>query len=147
MMESTIQMLRELGVPADQIKSEAFVAAKRAEAALAPSDSPAAPTSSLTGALSSTSPADDKTVPTLTFARSVKSAPLTTGKTLLEISEDAGIDIDFECRSGICGRCKTRLLAGSVNMEVQDALDDVDKSENVILLCQARSTGNVTIEA
>jgi ferredoxin len=32
-------------------------------------------------------------------------------------------------------------------MEVQDALDDEDKSENVILLCQAKSTGNVTIEA
>ena len=147
MMEPTIQMLRELGVPADQIKSEAFVAAKRAETVLASSDSPAAPTPSATGALSSTSPAGDKTAPTLTFARSVKSAPLRTEKTLLEISEEAGINIDFECRSGICGRCKTRLLAGSVDMEVQDALDDADKSENLILLCQARSTGNVTIEA
>ena len=77
----------------------------------------------------------------------MKSAPLTTEKTLLEIAEDAGINIDFECRSGICGRCKTRLLAGSVSMEVQDALDDADKSENIILLCQAKSTGNVTIEA
>jgi ferredoxin-NADP reductase/DMSO/TMAO reductase YedYZ heme-binding membrane subunit len=147
MMEPTIQMLRELGVPADQIKSEAFVATKRAEAVLASSDSPAAPTPSATSALSSTSPAGDKTAPTLTFARSVKSAPLTTEKTLLEISEEAGINIDFECRSGICGRCKTRLLAGSVNMEVQDALDDADKSANLILLCQARSNGNVTIEA
>jgi len=147
MMEPTIQTLRELGVPADQIKSEAFVAAKRAEAALVSSDSPSAPTPSATDALASTSPTGDKTVPILTFARSVKSAPLTMEKTLLEIAEEAGINIDFECRSGICGRCKTRLLAGSVNMEVQDALDDEDKSENVILLCQARSTGNVTIEA
>ena len=32
-------------------------------------------------------------------------------------------------------------------MEVQDALDDADKSANIILLCQAKSTGNVTIEA
>jgi ferredoxin-NADP reductase/DMSO/TMAO reductase YedYZ heme-binding membrane subunit len=146
MMEPTIQMLRELGVPADRIKSEAFVAGKRAEAALAP-DAPPVPTSSLTVPLSSTSPAGGTTVPTLTFARSMKSAPLTTEKTLLEIAEDAGLNIDFECRSGVCGRCKTRLLAGSVNMEVQDALDEVDQSENVILLCQARSTGNVTIEA
>ena len=147
MMEAAIQILRELGVPADQIKSEAFVAAKRAEAVLASSDSPSAPIPSATDALPSTSQAGDKIVPILTFARSVKSAPLAPEKTLLEIAEDAGISIDFECRSGICGRCKTRLLAGSVNMEVQDALDDVDKSENVILLCQARSTGNVTIEA
>jgi ferredoxin len=140
-------MLRELGVPADQIKSEAFVAAKRAEATLASSDSPAVPTSSTTGALSSTSSAGDKPVPALTFARSMKSTPLITEKTLLEMAEGAGVNIDFECRSGICGRCKTRLLAGSVNMEVQDALDDADKSANIILLCQAKSTGNVTIEA
>jgi ferredoxin len=77
----------------------------------------------------------------------MKSTPLTTEKTLLELAEGAGVNIDFECRSGICGQCKTRLLAGSVNMEVQDALDDADKSANIILLCQARSTGNVTIEA
>jgi ferredoxin len=147
MIEPTIQILRGLGVPADQIKSEAFVAAKRVEAALASSDSPAAPTPPTTGALSPSSSAGDQTGPTLTFARSMKSASLTTQKTLLEVAEDAGINIDFECRSGICGRCKTRLLAGSVNMEVEDALDDKDKSDNVILLCQARSTGNVTLEA
>jgi ferredoxin len=83
----------------------------------------------------------------LKFARSAKSVPLAPEKTLLEISEDAGINIDYECRSGICGRCKTRLLGGCVTMEVQDALDETDKSNNVILLCQARATEHVTIEA
>ncbi len=136
-MEPTIQLFHELGVPGDQIKSEAFVAAKQAELTLPLSDSKAV----------STSPARDPTVPTLTFALSVKSAPLPPEKTLLEISEDAGLNIDFECRSGICGRCKTRLLAGCVTMEVQDALDDVDKSNNFILLCQAKATDHVTIEA
>jgi ferredoxin-NADP reductase/DMSO/TMAO reductase YedYZ heme-binding membrane subunit len=147
MMEPTIQLLHELGVPRDQIKSEAFVAAKRAEVTVALSDSIATPAPPATGALSSTSPARDPTVPTLTFALSVKSAPLPPEKTLLEISEDAGLNIDFECRSGICGRCKTRLLAGCVTMEVQDALDDVDKLNNFILLCQAKATDHVTIEA
>jgi ferredoxin len=66
---------------------------------------------------------------------------------LLELGEDAGLELDFECRSGICGRCKARLLSGSVTMEVQDALDDADKSKNLILLCQAKATDNVTIEA
>jgi ferredoxin-NADP reductase/DMSO/TMAO reductase YedYZ heme-binding membrane subunit len=141
MMGPTIQLLHELGVPGDQIKSEAFVAAKRDGVAHALAESEAAPTPS------TTSLPGDPTVPTLTFALSVKSAPLAPGKTLLEISEDAGLTIDFECRSGICGRCKTRLLAGRVTMEVQDALDDEDKSNNFILLCQARSTDHVTIEA
>jgi ferredoxin-NADP reductase/DMSO/TMAO reductase YedYZ heme-binding membrane subunit len=147
MMEPTIRLLRELGVPGDQIKSEAFVAAKRAEVTHPLSDSKTAPAPPATATFSSTSPAGDPGVPTLTFALSMKSAPLPPQKTLLEISEDAGLNIDFECRSGICGRCKTRLLAGRVTMEVQDALDDVDKSNNFILLCQASSTDNVTIEA
>ena len=147
MMEPTIQLLHELGVPRDQIKSEAFVAARRAEVTVALSDSKATPAPPATGALSSASPARDPAVPTLTFALSVKSAPLPPEKTLLEIAEDAGLNIPFECRSGICGRCKTRLLAGGVTMEVQDALDDADKLNNFILLCQAKSTNHVTIEA
>jgi len=147
MMEPTMQLLRQLGVPGDQIKSEAFVAAKRAEVALASADAEAPPPSPATGALPATSPAGDPAVPTLTFARSLKSAPLAPEKTLLDIAENAGLNPDFECRSGICGRCKTRLLSGCVSMEVQDALDEADKSNNFILLCQAKSADNVTIEA
>jgi ferredoxin-NADP reductase/DMSO/TMAO reductase YedYZ heme-binding membrane subunit len=143
MMEPTIQLLRELGVPAEQIKSEAFVAAKRAEAGLTPEDSATVPIN----ATQSTAPAGDSAEPTLTFTRSAKSVPLAPDKTLLELGEDAGLDLDFECRSGICGRCKARLLTGSVTMEVQDALDAADKSKNFILLCQAKSSGDVTIEA
>jgi ferredoxin len=83
----------------------------------------------------------------LTFLRSGKSVPLDPDKTLLEIAEDAGLTPDFECRSGICGRCKNRLVTGSVTMEVEDALDETDKSQNIILLCQAKATASVTIDA
>ena len=83
----------------------------------------------------------------MTFALSVKSVLLSPEKTLLELSEQAGLNIDYECRSGVCGRCKTKLLAGSVTMEIQDALDEMDKANNFILLCQAKSTEHVTIEA
>jgi ferredoxin-NADP reductase/DMSO/TMAO reductase YedYZ heme-binding membrane subunit len=147
MMEPTIQLLRDLGVPADQIKSEAFIAAKQAESTLASVDSPASATPSTAAAPSSTSPSSDTTSPTLTFARSAKSVPLAPEKTLLELGEDAGLNLDYECRSGICGRCKARLLTGSVTMEVEDALDATDKSKNFILLCQAKASGDVTIEA
>jgi ferredoxin len=83
----------------------------------------------------------------LTFSRSAKSVALAPDKSLLEIAEDAGVNIDFECRSGICGRCKTRLLGGCVTMETQDALNSDDKAKNIILMCQARATGPLTVEA
>jgi ferredoxin len=141
MMGPTIQLLRELGVPGHQIKSEAFIAAPRVET------TPAGSAATAPRVLPPMSAAGDSSAPTLTFGRSAKSVPLAPEKTLLEISEAAGVSIDFECRSGICGRCKTKLLAGSVTMEVQDALDEADKSRNIILLCQAKATDHVTIEA
>ena len=83
----------------------------------------------------------------LSFTRSAKSVALTPEKSLLEIAEEAGVNIDFECRSGICGRCKTRLLGGCVTMETQDALTAEDKSKNLILMCQARAGETVAVDA
>jgi hypothetical protein len=40
-----------------------------------------------------------------------------------------------------------KLLSGQVTMAVQDGLEPGDKEKNVILACQAKSTGNVMVEA
>ena len=140
MMAMTVQVLKELGVPAEQIKLEEFVAAKRVELDTEP------------GKVCAPIPAGGVAAPEggepkLTFSRSAKAVALTPDKSLLEIAEDAGVNIDFECRSGICGRCKTRLLGGCVTMETQDALDDGDRAKNLILMCQAHASEHVTVEA
>jgi ferredoxin-NADP reductase/DMSO/TMAO reductase YedYZ heme-binding membrane subunit len=137
MMAMTVQVLKDLGVPDSQIKLEEFIAAKQvaADAGMTRVSAPEvlAP--------------DDGTGPKLTFSRSAKSVALAPDKSLLEIAEEAGVEIDFECRSGICGRCKTRLLGGCVMMETQDALSAEDKAKNMILMCQARANQPVTVEA
>ena len=51
--------------------------------------------------------------------------------------DHGGIDIPNECRSGICGQCKTRLVTGKVVMETQDALTKADRAKGLILACQA----------
>jgi ferredoxin-NADP reductase/DMSO/TMAO reductase YedYZ heme-binding membrane subunit len=140
MLTPTVELLRDLGVQADKIKSEEFTAAKRAETAPA-TESGASPAATVQDLL------PDDGEPVLTLARSGKSLALAPDKVLLEIAEEAGANIDYECRSGICGRCKTRLLAGRVTMETQDALTDEDKAKNIILMCQARATGRVTVDA
>jgi ferredoxin-NADP reductase/DMSO/TMAO reductase YedYZ heme-binding membrane subunit len=140
MMTMTIQVLKDLGVRAEQIKSEEFVAAKKVELDTEPGKT------CVPVAAGAAAPPEGGE-PTLTFSRSAKSVPLAPNKSLLEIAEDTGVNIDFECRSGICGRCKTRLLGGCVTMETQDALDDDDKSKNLILMCQARASEPVTVEA
>jgi ferredoxin-NADP reductase/DMSO/TMAO reductase YedYZ heme-binding membrane subunit len=138
MMSMTVQVLKDLGVPSERIKMEEFIAAKHAE--------PTEAGMTCVDAPNILAP-DNGTGPKLTFKRSTKSVMLAPDKSLLEIAEEAGVNIDFECRSGICGRCKTRLLGGCVMMETQDALSAEDKSKNIILMCQARASGAVAVEA
>ena len=81
------------------------------------------------------------------FQRAGKLAELPAALTVLEAAEDAGVTIPFECRSGICGQCKTHLISGTVTMEVQDALTPTDRSKRLILACQARAVGDVVVDA
>lgn len=84
---------------------------------------------------------------TVQFASTGETAELGEAQTLLEAAEDAGVDIPSDCRSGICGQCKTRLLRGRVVMKNQDALTADDRQKRLILACQARPVGAVVVDA
>jgi ferredoxin len=81
------------------------------------------------------------------FATSGASASVEDGETLLDAAEALGIDIPFDCRAGICGQCKTRLVKGRVVMDVEDALTPGDRKRRLVLACQARPVNDVVIEA
>ncbi|MDU3133384.1 MAG: 2Fe-2S iron-sulfur cluster binding domain-containing protein, partial [Bradyrhizobium sp.] len=83
----------------------------------------------------------------LRFAKSDKVVPLPPDKSVLEIAESIGVPIDYSCRVGVCGVCKTKLLEGNVTMEVEEALTPEDKANGIILACQAKSIGNLVVEA
>ena len=129
MMEAVKRTLLELEVPEENIKTEIF-------AGKTPP-----PKTSLGGANATATSA------ICTFARSKKTAILPPDKTVLEASEDVGVNIDYSCRIGVCGICKTKLLSGSVTMEVQEALTDNDKAQNIILACQAKAVADVAVDA
>ena len=140
MMDSVGEMLRGLGVPAGQIKRESFTR-------VAGTDPRATEATALeyTGTLVMPNGADH--MASITFARAGKSKPLSPRQTVLEASEELGVDIPYDCRAGICGECKTRLLSGRVVMEVEDALDPLDRTSGLILSCQARCVDHVVVEA
>ena len=83
----------------------------------------------------------------LEFQRSGTTVELAPELTVLEAAEDAGIEIPYECRSGICGQCKTKLLSGRVSMPVQDALTPSDRAAGLILACQAHAIGKIVVDA
>jgi ferredoxin-NADP reductase/DMSO/TMAO reductase YedYZ heme-binding membrane subunit/ferredoxin len=83
---------------------------------------------------------------TVTFSRSKKTSKIGGNRPILALAEELGIEVDSECRSGICGRCKCRMTSGSVAMETQDALDAADRGNQIILLCQARALEDLIVE-
>ncbi len=84
---------------------------------------------------------------TVTFQKSGKPAPLPPDKSILEASEDVGVDIPSECRVGTCGACKVKLLSGEVTMEVETALTAEEKAGGTILACQAKSAADCAVDA
>lgn len=66
---------------------------------------------------------------------------------ILELAEENGIDIQYECRQGFCGTCKIKLLSGKVDMETEDGLEDDDKREGFILTCVAVPRSDIVLEA
>ncbi len=143
MLEPTRQMLRELGLTDDRIFFESFASPSRAGIdAIAPIGTGSAIASN---DIAPVGKATDST--TLTFGRSGRSTTVSADRSILDAAEDLGVKIDFDCRSGICGTCRTKLLSGQVQMETQDALSEKDRNENFILACQARCVGPVTVDA
>ena len=131
MMEATKAILAELGVPPEQVKSELFGATKPKPAAGGTTAKPTAPA----------------TGPLVTFSKNDKSSKIHTDQTVLELSEELGIGIENSCRVGTCGVCKVKMTSGEVEMAVEDALDEDDKINGIILACQAKPMNEITVEA
>ena len=46
------------------------------------------------------------------------------GENILDGALNAGIDLPFSCRGGVCATCKARVLEGEVEMDLNHAFDD-----------------------
>jgi ferredoxin-NADP reductase len=131
MMDSIKAIFAELGIPPDRLKTEAFGTPKPSPAAAGTTAKPTAPA----------------TGPLVTFSKNNKSAKIHVDQTILELSEELAIGIEFSCRVGTCGVCKVKMTSGEVDMAVQDALEPDDKTNGIILACQAKPKGEVAVEA
>lgn len=78
-----------------------------------------------------------------------KSDVKTTGndqELLLDQAEKAGINIPYSCRGGKCGRCKTKLLTGKVNVLNNQGLFAEDIEAGYILACSSIPQSDISIE-
>lgn len=133
MIEVMRSTLAELGVPADQIRSEAFEAAVASTAV--PAETPAADQAAATGASYRLRLIDhDATI-------------VVDGRdTLLAACEAAGIELPSACRAGVCGTCRARLVDGRVRCD-SDLLNDGERRQGIILPCVSWPESDCTMEA
>jgi ring-1,2-phenylacetyl-CoA epoxidase subunit PaaE len=59
------------------------------------------------------------------------------GTVVLDAANEAGLDLPFSCRAGVCSTCRTRLVKGRVEMHSNYALEQHELDEGFILACQA----------
>ena len=69
-----------------------------------------------------------------------RSFRMVAGRTILESAEAAGLALPYSCRAGVCSTCRTRVVAGSVTMDRNQALEDWEVHKGFVLCCQARPT-------
>ena len=84
----------------------------------------------------------------VSIANSGRSFAVAPGRTLLDAALDAGLNLPHSCKGGSCGTCRARLLAGRVVYPngVPLGLSDAEVAEGLILLCQARAQGDISVE-
>jgi len=125
-MDRAHQILSTLGVSKGRILQESFGESKRS-----PESHPPGPGAG----------------ETVVFIRSEKVCQASAGSTLLELAEKNGVQIPYGCRQGVCGTCSTRLLSGTVQMDVEDGLASEQKNAGYVLPCVSRIKGTVVVAA
>lgn len=85
---------------------------------------------------------------TITNQRNQSQFEARTDETILDAALRDNRIYPYGCRSGTCGACKSILVSGEVDYgEYQDfALNDADKADGKLLLCQAVPLDDVTID-
>ena len=64
-------------------------------------------------------------------------------ETILECLEANGVDIQYHCREGFCGACRTRLVSGDINYKTAP-LAYLDDDE--ILPCCSVANSDLSLE-
>jgi ring-1,2-phenylacetyl-CoA epoxidase subunit PaaE len=123
MIETLSEALRELGLPAERIRSEHFTLAPDSQKALqAASPSAAAP-------VAATATVIMQGIETL--------VPIAPGEVIVDAALRAGLDVPYSCKGGMCSTCRARLLEGEVSMDLNYALEPWEVEAGYILTCQS----------
>jgi ferredoxin-NADP reductase len=125
-MDNARRILSTLGVNQERILQESFGESKRS---------------------TESRPLETRPVETVVFIHSQKVCQVSADSTLLELAELNEVQIPYGCRQGLCGTCATRVLSGTVQMDVEAGLTAEQKNTGYVLPCVSRAEGTVVVAA
>jgi len=67
------------------------------------------------------------------------------GENILDAATDAGLDLPFACKGGVCATCKARVTEGEVDMDLNHALEPAEVAEGYVLSCQAHPVTDTVV--
>jgi ring-1,2-phenylacetyl-CoA epoxidase subunit PaaE len=62
------------------------------------------------------------------------------GLNILDAALQAGADLPYACKGGVCCTCRAKVISGTVSMDVNYALEPKEVEQGYILTCQAHPT-------
>ena len=65
-------------------------------------------------------------------------------KTILEVLNEAGLDMPSSCEAGTCGTCRMRLIEGEADHRDLVLFDD-EWDDNIIICCSRAISPEITI--
>jgi ring-1,2-phenylacetyl-CoA epoxidase subunit PaaE len=128
MIEATESALREAGVPPSRIYSERFTTSA-AQAVKVQADVDAAQRPGAASGVALTVVLDGKS----------HEVAVKQGEFLLDAALEAGLDLPYSCKGGVCCTCRCKVLEGKVTMDRNFTLQADETAKGFVLSCQARA--------
>ena len=79
----------------------------------------------------------------IVLSRQRKTLSVPPGKSILDVVNDAGINVSSSCEDGVCGSCQVRLLGGKA--EHRDSFLKEKDHQNAIMICTSRAEKGETL--
>ena len=76
---------------------------------------------------------------TLELDRTGRSINVADGQTILDALNEAGIDVRYSCRGGVCGACETRVIAGIPDHHDSILTEEERATNQTVMICCAGS--------
>ena len=129
MIEATEKALIDCGVPANRVHSERFTtSASQANKVQADTDA------------SKVKSASSKSVHmTVVLDGKEHEVALSPDEFVLDAALNAGLDLPFSCKAGVCSTCRCKVTEGDVSMDKNFTLEADEVSQGFALSCQARA--------